>query len=376
MTSNFVESRQASTRTGLTGIGEGSIGLISVIVPAHNARRSLPACLAALHRQTYKPDEIIVVDDGSTDQTLKIALEHGAYVLRENRRGPAAARNAGVWQAQGDIVLFTDADCEPEPDWIEQMVSPLADPAVVGVKGAYRTHQRNLIARLVQAEFEEKYARLSLFHNIDFIDTYSAAYRREAFLQAGGFNEIFPSASVEDIEFSFRLSRQGAHLRFAPQARVWHTHPTSLFHYLRRKARYGFWRALVYLWHPKKMGGDSHTDPMLKVQFAFVALGSVGMVLGVINAHLFFVTALAALGLAISTLPFVERTWKQDYVIALLAIPIHMLRAGVQAVALAAGFVVHGGSLRMGVGGNAPMKSQNQFEHYRHWLKNLNRVGW
>ena len=333
----------------LIGMPRAESVAVSVIVPAHNARRSLPACLAALRRQTYLPDEIIVVDDGSSDQTLEIALDSGAQALRAEHHGPAAARNLGAQNARGEIVLFTDADCEPAPDWIARMLPPFADPAVVGVKGAYRTRQRNLFARLVQAEFEDKYARMRRLPDIDFIDTYSAAYRREAFLQAGGFNEIFPSASVEDVELSFRLSRDGARLRFVPEACVWHTHPASLGRYLRRKARYGFWRALVYLWNPDKIGGDSHTDPMLKIQLALAALAGLGIVAMLINVHLLLMTPVAVFGLAVTTLPFVERTWKRDPPAALLAIPVHILRAGVQAGTLAAGLAVHTGSFLIGL---------------------------
>src|SRR5689334_23846816 len=91
---------------------------VSVIVPAYNAADTLPECLLSLGRQMRAPHEIIVVDDGSTDETAAIARDFGAWVVATQRRsGPAAARNLGVANARGNIVAFTDADCAPSPGW-------------------------------------------------------------------------------------------------------------------------------------------------------------------------------------------------------------------------------------------------------------------
>jgi glycosyltransferase involved in cell wall biosynthesis len=73
--------------------------MISIIIPAYNAAQTLPACLAALQRQTQPPDEIIVVDDGSQDQTAQVARAYGAQLLEQPHQGPAAARNLGMHQA-------------------------------------------------------------------------------------------------------------------------------------------------------------------------------------------------------------------------------------------------------------------------------------
>ncbi|MFO7634110.1 MAG: glycosyltransferase family 2 protein, partial [Caldilinea sp.] len=153
----------------------------SVIVPAYQAADVIGDCVRALVRQTVDRAryEIIVVDDGSTDATGDMAREAGAdRVLCVLHGGPSTARNAGIKAALGEILLFTDADCEPAEDWIAQMVMPLADPQIMGVKGTYRTRQASLIARLVQLEFEIRYARMAALERIDFIDTYAAAYRR------------------------------------------------------------------------------------------------------------------------------------------------------------------------------------------------------
>src|SRR5438445_2678799 len=95
---------------------------VSVVVPIRNASRTLPACLAALERLEPPPMEIILVDNGSTDESLSLMrrFAHAHHskrvkILEEQRRGAAAARNAGARAADGDVVAFTGCDCGPDP---------------------------------------------------------------------------------------------------------------------------------------------------------------------------------------------------------------------------------------------------------------------
>src|SRR4051794_40851687 len=121
----------------------------SVIIPAYRATRTLPATLAALDRQTLPRArfEVIVVDDGSPDETGALAERAGARVLRQPNSGPAAARNRGAREAAGPILVFTDSDCEPEPDFLERLLGPFADPRVAATKGAYFSRQHEVVAR-------------------------------------------------------------------------------------------------------------------------------------------------------------------------------------------------------------------------------------
>ena len=116
---------------------------VSVVVPAYNAGRTIDACLKGLLTQSVPPEgyEVIVVDDGSSDETREIVGKYGVRLIEQPRKGPAAARNRGVMEAKGQIVLFTDADCEPTENWIAEMVRPFDDPEVVGVKGVYLTNR-------------------------------------------------------------------------------------------------------------------------------------------------------------------------------------------------------------------------------------------
>ncbi len=242
----------------------------SVIIPARNASATIARCLDALHAQDLpsRQLEIIVIDDGSADDTAAIARSRNVRVIDGGGRGAAAARNAGAAIASGDILLFTDSDCIPHATWAREMLSRFADPSVGGVKGVYDTRQRELTARFVQAEYEWKYERMSRFETIDFIDTYSAAFRTGVFHSAGGFDASFPAASVEDQELSFRLHARGVKMVFARNAVVTHRHASSWIRYLMKKFRIGYWKVRVLKRHPGKTLRDSHTPQLLKVQVA------------------------------------------------------------------------------------------------------------
>ncbi len=322
-----------------TGVGSD---LVSVIIPAYNAEATLGRCLDALSAQSRRPREIIVVDDGSTDDTAKVARGYGVRVIQQANAGPAAARNAGARAARGDLLLFTDADCVPAPDWVERMAAPFAEPTVAGAKGVYQTDQVEAVARFVQIEYEDKYDRMRGQEQIDFIDTYSAAYRRHLFLQAGGFDVTFPTASVEDQEFSFRLARAGHRFVFVPDARVTHLHDRTLPEYAHRKFWIGYWKALVTRRYPSKLARDSHTPQSLKVQMGIAGAGGVLLALGTVVRRARLVRwglgSWAVFGL--TTLPFVRKAWLKDRIVAVLAPFLLFVRAW----ALGLGFLV--GNLR------------------------------
>ncbi|HET6320091.1 MAG TPA: glycosyltransferase [Chloroflexota bacterium] len=293
------------------------------MIPARDAEATLGACLDALEPQGVPgPDaELIVIDDGSRDRTGAVAQRSGVRVLVGTRRGPAAARNLGARCARGDILVFLDADTMPRANWLTEMLAPFADPLVIAVKGRYYTHQRGVIPRFVQLEFEHKYARLERAARIDFVDTGTAAYRRDAFLTSGGFDEVF--ASAEDVELAFRLSAAGARFVFNPKAGVWHRHAETLSAYLLKKLRYGIFRVEVYRRHPRKTLGDSYTPPLMAVQIGLVACSWLFGVLLAARPHgafrWFLAGVLAAFGL--TTLPLVRRAAPAGGLWLMLSVP-------------------------------------------------------
>jgi GT2 family glycosyltransferase len=322
----------------------------SVIVPVYNGATVIVRCLDALARQTLDAAayEILVVDDGSTDNTAAVVTAWQAAhphqrltLLQQANAGPAAARNHGAAEASAPLLLFTDADCAPTPTWVEAMAAPFGDPEVAGAKGAYVTEQRGLIPRFVQAEYEDRYDRMHGQPQIDFIDTYSAAYRRTIFLENSGFDPIFTTASVEDQEFSFRLAQKGYRLLFAPAAQVSHLHDSDLRDYFRRKYYIGFWKALMIRWHPERMVQDSHTPQVLKVQivllaaiFGLTVLALAGFVWSPLQWLWGGVAAAALLFLA-TTLPFTLKLAQRSPALALAGPGLLVVRA----LALGSGYL-------------------------------------
>ncbi len=339
----------------------------SVVIPAHNASRTITECLEALAAQTVAPEcfEIIVVDDGSTDGTAEVARTWFArhphlsgVVLTQPKATTAAARNRGVEQARAPLILFTDADCAPAPNWITAMQAAFADPEVVGAKGTYRTRQSALVARFVQAEYEDKYDLLATQPRIDFIDTYSAAYRRDVFLANDGFDEVFPY--LEDQEFSFRLAQRGYKLVFQPAAVVYHRHAPTVRSYFRKKFIIGFWKAQVARRYPEKVFRDSHTPQVMKVQIALLGLAGVLGLAGLALPALWAPALLLFALLLASTIPFTLKAWGKDRQVALASPALLVVRA------LALGLGYAWGTLRLPGG---VVEGQSTISGLNWWIK-------
>ena len=301
----------------------------SVIIPTFNAGKTLPDTLVALKHQTVSPDEyeVIVVDDGSTDETAALAHRFGANCINQPNRGPAAARNHGVRVARGEIILFTDADCVPDRDWIRQMTLPFRNERTVGVKGAYRTRQTELAARFAQAEFEDRYDLLKKVAAIDMVATYSAAFRREIFIKIGLFDESFPVANNEDTELSYRLCAAGYILEFNPEALVYHQHPDSFAKYLRLKFKRGYWRIVVYRNYPGKAFKDTYTPVIIKLQTLTAALAMAVVFFSLAFPKLLMVAVWLFVGIMASSAAFSMKTFKKNPVVGLISPAVVLGRA-------------------------------------------------
>lgn len=304
---------------------------ISVIIPVYNSVLKLKKCLEALEKQTYSREqyEIIVIDDGSVENINSMVNDlHIRYYLQPHR-GPAAARNKGVEMAKGSIVLFTDADCMPDENWIQAMVSSFQSPEIVAVKGVYNTRQQEFWARFAQIEFNERYKLLLKNKFIDMIDTYSAGFRKDAFLSTGGFDTSFPFPNNEDTDLSYKMSQKGYKMVFNPDAVVWHSgHPDTLRKYMKLKFWRGYWRMVVYQRHAHKMIKDSYTPQTLKFQIIVSFLLILTLFLMPFNPSvMFYLFLIGAFLFLASALPFVRIAMKDDIRIGLLSPFLLFLRA-------------------------------------------------
>jgi len=314
---------------------------VSIIIPTFNGASRIGNCLDAVLKQTAGRDaEILVVNDGSTDNTADVVAGYpGVRLITQSNAGPAAARNRGALEARGTIILFTDDDCVPMPEWLAAMTEPFNDPKVVGVKGVYRTRQTRLIARFVQIEYEDKYRLMSDVPHIDFIDTYSAGFRRDRFVEMNGYDTSFPVACAEDVELSYRMSVRGWTMKFVPSAIVYHTHPDTLWRYLNKKYKFAFWRVMAVRKNPTKALMDSHTPQLMKVQLLFAPALLLSIVGDVMVRPKVPSSLLVCAAFLVSTLPFAWRAIPKDPIVGLLSPILLAARACAQVLGVSAGLI-------------------------------------
>lgn len=199
---------------------------VSVIVPAYNSAKTLPACLNSLFLQNYptKKVEIIVINDGSTDKTItflrSLALSERFEVIHHSENcGLAAARNTGIKNTKGDILIFLDSDMEVEEDFIEKHVSSHGKSGVIGILGSILPDIENPYDKYQRYLYESKRgaAKFDINKPIPF-NTFifnNTSIKRTIFEKTGLFDENIKMYGGEDTEFSYR---------------VWKHYPDGLYH--------------------------------------------------------------------------------------------------------------------------------------------------
>ncbi len=313
---------------------------ISVIIPVYNGEKTIEKCLASLLKQTKKPEEVIVVDDGSGDNTAKIVTKiKGVKLIKQNHKGPASARNLGAKEAKGEILLFIDSDCILDKNWVSEMIKPFEDKEIVGVQGIYETKQKGLIARFVHLEIEDRYDRMRKFKTIDFIGSYSAGYRKRTFLEFKGFDESFPIASGEDPELSFKLSKAGYKMVLNEKAVVNHSHADTLRAYLKQKFWRAYWRVLLYRKHPGKITSESYTPQTLKFQILAFYLLLLSVVFSVPIPNVLYLSLSFLILLFLSTLPLSYKNFKKDRSVGVITPFVLTMRTVVFALGLIYGVI-------------------------------------
>lgn len=203
-----------------------------MIVPTYNEEKVIARTLMHLSRQTLPRSEyeIIVVDGGSGDRTVEIASRYADLVIRQTGKGVGGARNDGARVAQGRILVHTDADVVPEPDWLENIRSSFTE-GVVAVCGPDEPFENKFKYRLL-------YFFINLFSDVTYrmgvVGTRgtNTAVLREKFFEAGGYTD-YPLC--DDVELGFRLKRLG---------RVVYTRKTTVRASARRLEKYGIVRVL------------------------------------------------------------------------------------------------------------------------------------
>lgn len=198
---------------------------LSIIVPVHNGGPELGKCLQALFSSKRPADEVIVVDDCSTDLSAEVARGWDAHelTLSEGPHGPAVARNRGASVARGDILVFIDADVMVHANTLSRIAVYLEEhPDLDALFGSYddAPPERSLVTlyKNLQHHYVHQHSRKEA-------STFWAgcgAIRRKVFLEIGGFDESYTRPSIEDIELGVRLRRSGHRVWLCPDVQVAH----------------------------------------------------------------------------------------------------------------------------------------------------------
>ena len=216
---------------------------VSVIIPARDAGATLAAALSGIAGQDVAvPFEVLVVDDGSRDDTAAVAEAAGPPVRVVNGpgRGPAAARNAGAAAAAGRVLAFMDADCVPEPGWLRAALEALESADLV--------QGRVLPPEGVAIGPFDRFLWVDREHGL--YETANLVVRRDLFERIGGFESVLvPRHGIElgeDVWFGWRARRAGARTVVAEAALVRHAvFPRSARGYIAERARLRFFPELA-----------------------------------------------------------------------------------------------------------------------------------
>lgn len=252
---------------------------VSIIIPVFNADRYLDQCLRAINTSSYSNYEIIVVDDGSTDDSAELARKKGAIVFQlPHQSGPAAARNYGTQKAQGEILFFVDSDVLVQSGTVGRVVADFQENRdIAAVFGSYDDSP-------AENNFLSQYK--NLFHHFIHQESSSeavtfwagcGAVRREVFEKVGGFNEKrYTRPEIEDIELGYRMKRKGYRILLDKHLQVKHLKRWTLSSLLRADifCRAVPWSKLIL--ESGEMVKDLNLQTNHKISVGLVAL-SVGI---------------------------------------------------------------------------------------------------
>jgi GT2 family glycosyltransferase len=327
---------------------------MSVIVPAYQCARMLSACIDGLNASDLPRSawELIVVDDGSTDDTAAVAERSADVVLRvaDGPRGPAFARNLGARAARGEVLVFIDADVVVGRSTLRGFADHFAsEPSVAAIFGAYDdspadpgvvSQYRNLLHRYVHArdagEAETFWAGCG-------------AVRRDAFLAVGGFDAVrYPRPQIEDIELGYRLKARGERIVLDPELVGTHLKRWTLFRMLRTDLRERAIPWMHLLLSRRTVVGDGPLNLAVgeKVLTALAGIGTGSLVLALVTQ----VAALGWLAAACAAMIIVGNAklfgWfarRRGWMFAVATMPLRLLFYVVSAVGGAWAIVTHAG---------------------------------
>lgn len=228
---------------------------VSVVVCSYNGGTTLAECLESLIRLRYPDYEVILVDDGSTDDTPAIAARFpDVRTIRQENSGLSESRNVGLRAATGEIVAYTDSDCRADPDWLTHLVHQLETTGADAVGGPNLSPDDGWLAACVAAAPGQPTHVLESDQVAEHVPGCNMAYRRGPLEEITGFDPQFLRAG-DDVDVCWRLEQAGHWITFAPGAFVWHHRRQTPRAFLRQQAGYGEAEALLRFKHPEQFNG-------------------------------------------------------------------------------------------------------------------------
>lgn len=232
---------------------------ISVVVATHNAARTLDDCLKSLVNLRYPDYEVIVVNDGSADESDAIIQRYPFRAVSTANNGVSAARNEGLRTATGQIIAYIDSDARADPDWLSYLAATFGESDVAAVGGPNLVPmQDNWVAKCVYRSPGGPTQVMLDDQSAEHIPGCNMAFRKWALDEIGGFDPVFRKAA-DDVDICWRLLERGYRIGFSPAAVVWHHRRPSVKAYWRQQVGYGESEALLERKHPNKFNAWGHT---------------------------------------------------------------------------------------------------------------------
>ncbi len=226
---------------------------VSVVVASYNGAATLETCLKSLAKLNYPNYETILVDDGSTDETPKIAakFEGIRFIRYGENQGLSVARNIGIEAALGEIVAFTDSDCRADEDWLRYLVHDLINSkfAAIGGHNLLPTDDSWVASAVMVSPGGPAHVMLT-DREAEHIPGCNMAFYKWALDEIGGFDPIFRRAG-DDVDVCWRIQERGYKIGFSHAGFVWHYRRSNVRAYLKQQAGYGEAEALLVRKHPE-----------------------------------------------------------------------------------------------------------------------------
>jgi GT2 family glycosyltransferase len=260
---------------------------VSVVVASYNAAATLEECLQSLRALRYPDYEVIVVDDGSTDDTAAIARCHPVRLLEIPHGGLSRARNAGIEAARGEIIAFVDSDARADADWLRFLVTAMESERADAVGGPnVEPPEAAFVARCVGHAPGNPTHVLVGDTLAEHVAGCNMAFRRTALQALGGFDATHDAAG-DDVDVCWRLLDRGGRIAFSACALVLHHRRGTVRGFLRQQRGYGraeaalrarhpgrfnvlgdpVWRGSIYGWHGGVLRRRGAVGAFARVQY-------------------------------------------------------------------------------------------------------------